>query len=97
MFIWLFYDISRNKIRGRVAKLCKQAGLKRIQKSVFAGRISRKRLDNLRQLLVQQIRPQTDLLHIQPVNKQDWNKAERFGDLAKAPNETVLRGKALLY
>jgi CRISPR-associated protein Cas2 len=35
MIAWVLYDIEKDKIRNKVAKLCKQAGLYRVQFSVF--------------------------------------------------------------
>lgn len=38
MHLCVAYDIGSNRLRLRVARLCKRIGLIRIQKSVFAGR-----------------------------------------------------------
>ncbi len=88
MLIWLFYDISRNRIRARVAKLCKQSGLHRVQKSVFSGKITANNLKGLQQDIAGLIRPQTDVLHIQPVNRQDYSKLLRYGQQAVMPRMT---------
>jgi len=39
MIAWVMYDIEIDKSRTKVAKLCKQAGLYRVQFSVFLGTI----------------------------------------------------------
>ena len=41
MLVWVIYDISENRIRSRVAKLCKNYGLFRVQKSAFLGDLNR--------------------------------------------------------
>ncbi len=37
MLAWILYDISDNKIRNRIAAVCKDYGFTRYQKSVFCG------------------------------------------------------------
>ena len=44
MLVWVIYDISENRIRSRVAKLCKNYGLFRVQKSAFLGDLNRNRV-----------------------------------------------------
>ena len=36
--IWVIYDIHKDKVRNKVAKLCKGTGLYRVQMSVMAAR-----------------------------------------------------------
>lgn len=47
MLTWVVYDITENKIRTRIAKLCKGYGLYRVQKSVFLGDLNNNQLDSL--------------------------------------------------
>ena len=47
MLTWVVYDITENKIRNRVVKLCKGYGLYRVQKSVFIGDLNKNQLDSL--------------------------------------------------
>ena len=47
MLVWVIYDISENKSRSRVAKLCKNYGLFRVQKSAFLGDLNRNQSDSL--------------------------------------------------
>jgi CRISPR-associated protein Cas2 len=47
MLVWFIYDISENKIRSRVAKLCKNYGLFRVHKSAFLGDLNRNQSDSL--------------------------------------------------
>lgn len=47
MLTWVIYDISENRIRSRVAKICKGYGLFRVQKSAFLGDLNRNESDSL--------------------------------------------------
>jgi len=47
MRVWVIYDISENRIRSRVAKICKGYGLFRVQKSAFLGDLNRNDADSL--------------------------------------------------
>jgi CRISPR-associated protein Cas2 len=47
MLVWVIYDISENRIRSRVSKLCKNYGLFRVQKSAFLGDLNRNESDSL--------------------------------------------------
>jgi len=37
MLTWVMYDIPKNKTRNKIAKACKEAGIYRVQYSVFLG------------------------------------------------------------
>jgi CRISPR-associated protein Cas2 len=43
----VIYDISDNKLRGKIAKFLKQMGLKRVQKSAFVGSLKSSDIRNL--------------------------------------------------
>jgi len=47
MMAWVFYDITEDSTRNKVASLCLDYGLMRVQKSVFCGEISQKTLSEL--------------------------------------------------
>ena len=47
MLVWVIYDISENKIRNRVVKICKKYGLFRVQKSAFLGDLNNNQWDSL--------------------------------------------------
>ena len=44
MYTWIIYDISNDKARNKTAKLCKHLGLRRVQKSVFLGKVKKHKL-----------------------------------------------------
>jgi CRISPR-associated protein Cas2 len=77
--VWVLYDISENKPRSQVAKLCKQAGLYRVQKSVFLGTIIRNRLDELRMEIEDLIDKITDSVYIFPMCEPDFKKVNLLG------------------
>ncbi len=40
MLYWVIYDISADDLRLKIANLCKNYGLRRVQKSAFLGELS---------------------------------------------------------
>ncbi|MBI5014909.1 MAG: CRISPR-associated endonuclease Cas2 [Deltaproteobacteria bacterium] len=77
--VWIIYDISVDKKRGRVAKLCKEAGLYRVQKSVFLGTIERNRLDELLMQVEGLIDTVTDSVYAFPLCQPDFKKVITLG------------------
>ncbi|HYN79297.1 MAG TPA: CRISPR-associated endonuclease Cas2 [Lamprocystis sp. (in: g-proteobacteria)] len=73
------YDIVENKPRGKIAKLCKEAGLYRVQKSVFLGTIERNRLDELRLQIEEWENPEVDSVYIFPMCEPDFKKVILLG------------------
>lgn len=72
--VWVIYDISADRPRGKVAKLCKEAGLYRVQKSAFLGTIERNRLDELSLRIDDHLDKTTDSLYIFPMCEPDFRK-----------------------
>ena len=79
ILVWILYDISINKPRSQVAKLCKEAGLYRVQKSVFLGSIARNRLDELSMQIEELIDKDTDSVYIFPMCEMDFKKVNLMG------------------
>lgn len=77
--VWILYDIVENKSRTKVAKLCKEAGLYRVQKSVFLGTIERNRLDELRLAIEEFTDEQVDSIYIFPMCEPDFKKVILMG------------------
>ena len=77
--VWIIYDISLNKPRARIAKLCKEAGLYRVQKSVFLGAIDRNRLDELVMQVEELIDEDTDSVYVFPLCQADFKKVQTLG------------------
>lgn len=77
--VWIIYDITEDKLRSRIAKLCKEAGLYRVQKSVFLGTINRNRLDELRMQIKEWMEEETDSVYIFPMCEPDFKKVMLMG------------------
>ena len=77
--VWIIYDIVENKPRTRIARLCKEAGLYRVQKSVFLGTIERNRLDELRLQIDEWVDHEVDSVYIFPMCEPDFKKVILLG------------------
>jgi CRISPR-associated protein Cas2 len=77
--VWLIYDMTIDKSRTKIAKLCKEAGLYRVQKSVFLGTITHNRLDELSMQIEELIDENTDSVYIFPLCKADFKKVQTIG------------------
>ncbi len=69
MIIWVMYDIESDKARTRIAKYCKQAGLYRVQYSVFLGTVASNDKDALELKIEREINPEKDKVYIFPMTK----------------------------
>ena len=79
MIAWVMYDIEIDKSRTKVAKLCKQAGLYRVQFSVFLGTIDANQKDTLQLQLEQLINEETDSVYIFPMSKTELQATVLLG------------------
>jgi CRISPR-associated protein Cas2 len=77
--VWIIYDIVDDKPRAKIAKLCKEAGLYRVQKSVFLGTIERNRLDELRLQIETWENDEVDSVYIFPMCEADFKKVILLG------------------
>ncbi|MBK1656447.1 CRISPR-associated endonuclease Cas2 [Allochromatium vinosum] len=77
--VWIIYDIVLDKPRTKVAKRCKEAGLYRVQKSVFLGTIARNRLDELQLEIEALTDPDDDSVYIFPMCDEDFRKVRLLG------------------
>lgn len=77
--LWVIYDIHKNKIRAKVAKTTQEAGLYRVQKSVFLGSINKTRLDELKMRLTDLIDEEKDSVYIFPMCETDFKKTILMG------------------
>ncbi len=77
--IWIIYDIVADKSRTKVAKRCKEAGLYRVQKSVFLGTIARNRLDELQLQIEDLTDSEVDSVYIFPLCEEDFRKVRLLG------------------
>lgn len=79
MICWVLYDIKKDKPRGKVAKICKQAGLYRVQKSVFLGSLEDNDKDTLELAVTDLIDEETDSVYIFPMSKNELRQTALLG------------------
>ena len=79
MICWVLYDIKKNRSRIKVAKLCKQAGLYRVQKSVFLGTLENNGKDSLELATTDLICEETDSVYIFPMSKNELQQTALLG------------------
>ena len=77
----VIYDISSNALRQKIITICKNFGLKRIQKSAFSGELS---LNNAQMLALEcrNLEPSdTDAIFVLPCCDACFDKKEIIGQL----------------
>ena len=79
MLTWVVYDITENKIRTRISKLCKDYGLYRVQKSVFIGNLNNNELDSLVLESEEIIDTSVDSTYIFPICSDCFKKIRLLG------------------
>ncbi|MHB1296182.1 MAG: CRISPR-associated endonuclease Cas2 [Anaerolineae bacterium] len=68
----LVYDISHDRTRTRVADICLDYGLDRIQFSAFSGSISRTLQEELMLKVKRLLKPHGGNVQLYPVCEKDW-------------------------
>jgi len=79
MITWVLYDIENDRARSRVAKRCKQAGLYRVQYSVFLGSLDAHEKDTLEIQLKDEINKEVDKVYIFPMSKAELKDTVLLG------------------
>jgi CRISPR-associated protein Cas2 len=79
MIAWILYDIEKDKTRSKVAKLCKQAGLYRVQFSVFLGTLDQNAKDTLQLQIEALIDAEQDSVYIFPMSKSELQMTALLG------------------
>lgn len=79
MILWVMYDIKKDKHRNRVAKYCKQAGLYRVQYSVFLGTIDEGEKDALQLQIEEELNPDVDSVYMFPMNQKELKQTVLMG------------------
>ncbi|MBP2133623.1 CRISPR-associated protein Cas2 [Methanomicrobium sp. W14] len=77
--VWVIYDIVKNKTRSKVVKICKDAGLYRVQKSVFLGDINSNSRDSVILEIESIIDPEADSVYIFPMDKATFEGITLLG------------------
>jgi len=79
MICWVMYDISKDKIRSKVAKACEQIGLTRVQFSVYLGTIEPNDKDTLEIQVEELIDKDNDKVYIFPMSKDELKDTVLLG------------------
>lgn len=79
MIVWVMYDIQKDKARTRIAKICKQSGLYRVQYSVFLGQLSANQKDSVELEISELINEETDSVYIFPMSKNELQDTVLLG------------------
>jgi len=79
MITWVMYDIEKDRARSRVAKICKQAGLYRVQYSVFLGTLDAHEKDTLELRIKDEIDDMQDKVYIFPMSKSELRQTVLLG------------------
>ncbi len=79
MIAWVIYDIKKDKVRNKIAKFCKQAGLYRVQKSVFLGTLENNEKDTLELQIDELIDPENDSVYIFPMSRNELRQTVLLG------------------
>jgi CRISPR-associated protein Cas2 len=79
MILWVLYDIANDRARGRVARYCKQAGLYRVQYSVFLGEVSADDRDTLQLDIKDEIDEDLDKVYLFSLTQKELKQAILLG------------------
>lgn len=85
MYTWIIYDISLDKARLKTAKMCQQLGLRRVQKSVFLGKVKKRKLEHFRQEVAALVDEAHDRVFIFQSTEKNFKKMLLIGDLPTVP------------
>ncbi|NDJ78837.1 MAG: CRISPR-associated endonuclease Cas2 [Chloroflexi bacterium] len=70
----LIYDISNDRVRGKVADACLDYGLDRIQFSAFAGELGRGHQEELMLKIDELLGDESGTIQLIPICASDWAK-----------------------
>ena len=79
MIVWVMYDIKKDRARTKVAKVCQQAGLYRVQFSVFLGTLEKNVFDSIQLQISDLIDEEQDSVYIFPMSKDELQQTVLLG------------------
>jgi len=79
MLTWVVYDITKDRIRSKVARRCLDFGLYRVQKSVFLGDLAPNRVDEIVLFSQELLDPETDAVYVFPMCRPDFDRVRIVG------------------
>ncbi len=77
--VWVVYDITDNSTRSKVARICLDKGLYRVQKSVFLGTLNANERDSLSVECEEIIDLDVDSVYIFPMDDESFKKVKLLG------------------
>lgn len=77
--VWVVYDIVEDKIRNKVARICLNKGLYRVQKSVFLGTLNANQRDSLAIECEVLIDPEVDSVYVFPMDDASFKQVKLLG------------------
>ena len=77
--VWVVYDITDNSIRSKVARICLDKGLYRVQKSVFLGTLNSNERDSLAIECEEIIDLDVDSVYVFPMDDESFKKVKLLG------------------
>lgn len=87
MYVVVFYDVTADRIRKKIATACEDYGLDRTQFSAFVGDISRSQQRELMLKLKNLLGEKAGSLLLIPISKEDWEL--RMEHRQSAPGDGV--------
>lgn len=79
MLTWVMYDIKKDRTRNKIAKLCEEAGIYRVQYSVFVGDLNNAQRKELIAAFIKLINKDDDSIYIFPMCNDDFKKCKLLG------------------
>lgn len=79
MIVWVMYDIKKDRARTKIAKICQQAGLYRVQYSVFLGTLEKNQFDSIQLQVGELIDEEKDSIYIFPMSKDELQQTVLLG------------------
>ena len=79
MIVWVVYDIENDKARREIAKCCQQAGLYRVQYSVFLGTLNPSQKDVLTLQCEEWMDEEKDSVYVFPMSKDELRQTVLLG------------------
>ncbi len=73
------YDIKKDRTRNKIAKLCEEAGIYRVQYSVFLGELNNAQRKELITSFVGLMNKDDDSIYIFPMCSDDFKKCKLLG------------------
>jgi CRISPR-associated protein Cas2 len=77
--VWVVYDITENKRRNRIVRICLNKGLYRVQKSVFLGNLNANERDSMALECEAEIDLEIDSLYVFPMDDESFRKVKMLG------------------